>query len=169
MKNFRLFCLKFLIINLFIATECPFTFAKEDNWQLAHDKNNMWVWMLKNQKDVIGTLHITQRPQPIDLKGFQGKSFLKTFKNERQKILKIMGISQWTVNEHQFKRASNYYKLTLEGTYWNAQNQLISFYEIYLFYPQKTYQILFSHPFQNRIRRNVASQFIAKAKKVINQ
>ena len=167
MKYLKPIYLPFLIVV--ITLTCSFVFAKTNTWQLAHHHKNVWVWNLTSQKDVIGTLQTSTRSKPVNLKNIQTKNFFKKFKNSRQKTLKMIGITRWTASDYKWKKKSDHYELTLNGTYRNAQNQLIRFYETHLFYQQKTHQILFSHPSKTSINRNIASQFVTKTKKMVSQ
>ena len=127
----------------------------------------MWIWHLIGQKSVIGTLQTSTNPKPINLKDTQTKNFLTEFKKGRQKTLEMIGITQWTSIDYKWKRKADHYELTLNGTYRNAKNQLICFYETYLFYQQKIHQILFSHPSNTLINRSIASQFVTKTKNMV--
>ena len=167
MKYLKAIYLPFLILMLCLV--CRLVLAKTDNWQLAHHNKNIWVWNLTDQKDVIGTLQTSTNSKSINLKDIPTEDFFAKFKSSRQKTLEMIGITKWTATDYQWKKKKSHYELTLNGTYRNAQNQLIRFYETHLFYQQKVHQILFSHPSKTPIKRSVASQFVTKAKKMVSK
>ena len=167
MKYLKAVSLALLFLAIYFV--CGFVFAEAGTWQLAHHHNNMWVWNLADQKDVIGTLQTSKNSKPINLKDTQTKDFLTELKNNRKKTLEMIGITRWTVGDYKWEKKKGHYELTLNGTYRNAQNQLIRFYETHLFYRKKTHQILFSYPSKTSIDRGIASQFVTKTKKMVSK
>ena len=164
--------LSFIVLFGLIFFICGLSSAKQNIWQVVHHSDNVKVWKLAGQKDVIGTLQTSRLSKSVDLKNIQAKDFFIKFKNSRKKALEIIGITQWVASDYKWKKKANYYELTLNGTYRNAQNQLIRFYETHLFYQQKGTSILFSYPSRtprSEIHRSIASQFVKKTKRILSK
>ncbi len=163
--NYKIFCLYFLC-----SVFCSNVLAQiTDPWQLNHKNNNVWVWNLTGQRQVMGTFQSQNRIKPIDWNKIKSKDFFLSLKRDKQKMLGLLGITHWTVNTSQWKKRSDHYELTLRGSYKSTNGQHIRFYEVHLFYASKTQQILVSHPQEVPIKRHLASQFINKAKRMLSQ
>ena len=150
-----------LIISLPVSAQ-----DSPSSWRLVRQSNNVWVWKLAGTREVIGTFQTRIRVRSIDWTKIKSKNFFLKLKREKQKMLSMIGITNWVVRNSQWRKKKDHYELTLIGSYKNAQNKLISFREMHLFYKRKTHQILLSYPSKTPIKRSIASQFISQAKKI---
>ena len=158
---------KGLFFVIVLTVSVP-VFAQDylSSWRLVRQDNNVWVWKLAGTREVIGTFQTKIRAKSIDWTKIKSKSFFLNLKREKQKMLSMIGITNWVVRNSQWRRKKDHYELTLIGSYKNAQNKRISFREVHLFYKRKTHQILLSYPSKTPIKRSIASQFVSKAKRM---
>ena len=141
----------------------------ENPWRLVRQTNNVWVWKLAGTRDVIGTFQTQQRTSSINWRKVKSKAFFEKLTKEKQEMLAMIGISQWTVTSSRWVKKKDHYELQLRGSYRNAQNKKIKFHEVHLFYKDKTHQILIAHPLKHRMTRHIAGQFLSIAKNRIPQ
>ena len=161
LKTLRVLFL-FLAIQVFAINTAS---SNLSHWNLVRQDNKTQVWELKSRKDVIGTFQMQTRDRPIDWSKIKTKSFFTKVKSQKQKMLSLIGITNWTVSKSQWTAKRNHHELIIKGSYQNRARQIISFYEVHLFYKHKTYQILVSHSQKVPLSLRIISQFVSYIKK----
>lgn len=131
--------LSFFIISINIH-------AAPKDWTLTSNIDGTKTWQLISNTDVTGSLANRKTASPIDWNTTNGEDFFKAFEEKKKKMLSIIGIVDWKVTKHSWIKFKNYNQLEITGSYTDSKKQDISFTEQHLYYPDRTLQMLHTHP-----------------------
>lgn len=165
-----MFRLKFIV---FIATvfSLHMTEAKplDDIWQLARQTSDVWIWTIKGNSHITGTLRSQAKVKPTDWQKIKSPEFFKDLTKKKRRILSLIGIIQWEANTYNWKKKKDHHELVIKGSYLNGSGQKVQFTEHHLFFKYATHQILVTAPLKSKIKRDVTNRFIASVTDMVKR
>jgi len=136
-------------------------------WRLTHQADDVWLWQLKGDYDVVGTLRTTMKVRSLNWNKIQLGNYFKKFESDKKRFLSLMGISHWKAKKYKWIKRKKYYELKVQGSYTNSSAENINFIEHHLFLKNHTYQILFTSPKRRKISRKISGHFVNQIKAMV--
>ena len=155
---------KSLFIIAIVFSSFPLSASSLEGWKSVRQENQVHVWKLKNNPEVIGTFRSEVTSKPVDWTKIKSEKFFKNFVDEKRKILRLIGITNWKSRKYIWEKKKKHYKLVVDGTYLNSSAQTVKFIEHHLFFKNKTYQMLLINPSKKEIKKEVIHRFFSSVK-----
>ena len=136
-------------------------------WKLVRQMDDVWVWKLKGNSDVLGTLRSLPHAKSINWSKTKSSDLFKRLEKRKKRTLHLIGITNWQASRYSWKKRKGHYELIVRGSYSNSWGQKVKFTEHHLYFRDKTHQILFSSPHNQKIERKLVADFIASIKGMV--
>ena len=154
-----------LLLLIFAPTLCysePPTIGEP--WQLVRQVDQSSIWQLRGNPNVVGTYQSEKTTKPLNWAQIQSKEFFQKLAEQKSKILKLIGISNWTPSQYSWAKGNGFYELNIEGEYTGSDGDLVKFSEVHIYKDQVTHQILFTRPNSIKLDPNMGKTFILSLK-----
>src|SRR5690606_6966816 len=118
------------------------------------------VWLLNSNADVTASKEERVLTEDVDIKSFDKGKALNRFEDAKKKSLGILGIKNWKIESYKWHEGKEDYKLSVTGSYTNAQKEKIHFLETHIYKKRNVVQYLHTWPSSFSDGLKVANEFL---------
>lgn len=133
------------LLTLFFLLSSTITFAQNAHWKKV-SSGEVEVWLHQENSDITASKEERTLPKDLDFSSFDNGQAVKDYENTKQQTLKIIGIRDWKIDEHQWRPIKDGFKLTVTGRYKDARKNNIEFLETYIYKKRHVTQYLLTWP-----------------------
>lgn len=152
--------MKILITTLLVLSFQAFA-ALPESWLLARENNDVKIYKLKSNHEVMVTVQKRTHSSPMDWRGFSQEAFYRKYKKDKESMLSLIGISEWKIENHHTKKHSELLELETFGSYLSADQTKVSFREVHYYHKDYTVQVLLSAPAVVKLNKKDQANLLA--------
>ena len=130
---------------LFIFLFSPFSYGK---WTLSRNYGDVSIYKSSN------STRLTVSFKDIPPQSFNLKKAVKKTKEQKRRMLSMMGLENWDISSHHVTKKGDTSKLYLRGTYNDSKNRKVHFVEHHYYTQKGTLQMLLTHQDSSVLERD---------------
>lgn len=136
-----------------------------DPWTPPRRRGDVWLWRLKGDPRVIGTLRSRGAARGVDWGRAGRAGVFEGVAERKRRALALVGVRDWTPERSSWTRRGGGRELAIEGTYTDHRSRRTSFVERHLFLEDATHQMLLVAPGGEAPGKDVVESFMGVARR----
>ena len=132
----------------------------EKNWKFSFQTEDAFTYFLKSSPNVAGSFHLIKQTRPLNWQSINGETFFKQIEEQKKHIFSTIGFTQWKAKKYDWKKKNNHFELSLAGTFKDSNDKTTFFWEVHLFAPLNTLQIVITTTNPKLLAKPEVNQFV---------